>query len=176
MGGGKYRVFIGLYFRQGITSREESVQMGYARFHWGLWVEEKGAPGPGTCYEAVEEDVYANIPGSGGWKFKCRDADHRRSNMLMGLIMIGKLPSGVGPQDVKALLSQIPLPKPEAVPIENCISWTEAAIVALQGRGWVEDATLRKLMDHAHDRATHWVRSGVYPGEQVRENYTSRPM
>lgn len=171
---GKNRVFVGLYFRQCITANPDSTSLNHARFHWAIRVEPKGSDGRGACYEVKEEDVYVNVPGSGGWRYHCT-ADESEP-MLIGRIMVGKLPPGIDAASVDGLLREVPLPREGAEPLENCVSWTEEALGVLRGRGWVEEFDVKEFMEHARDRATVWFEGGVYPGKVSTENYTQRPM
>lgn len=170
---GKRRVFVGLYFRQGITANPDSTSLNHARFHWAICVEPKRSDDYGTCYEVKEEDVYVNIPGSGGWRYYCIE---EHTPMLIGRIMVGKLPPRVLAMDVEWELREVPLPREGAVPLENCVSWTERALGVLQARGWVEEFDVKEFMEYARDRATAWFEKGVYPGKVSKENYTQRPM
>lgn len=174
MSRGKNRVFVGLYFRQGITANPLSTSLNHARFHWAIRVEPKGSNGRGTCYEVKEEDVYVNVLGSGGWRYYRTEAEG--DPMLMGRIMVGKLPRGVGAADVDGMLKEVPLPREGAEPLENCVSWTERALGALRGRGWVEEFDIGGFMEHARERVTLWFESGVYPEKMSIDNYTQRPM
>jgi len=174
----KPRVFVAAYFRQGITQDPQSVQLGTARFHWAIWIEPKGSMGPGACYQVYSEDTYRNVPGSGGWNYNYRPtADYTRSGSMIGRLMIGKLPPGVTCDDVDAVLSRLPLPRENVHPIENCVTWTMAAIEQLQARGWADMFDIRTFMDWALRTVTEWYRSKGgrgWIGVFLKTNFTNR--
>lgn len=166
---------MGIYFRPGITRHPEGVGLGYARFHWGIWIEPKGSRGKGTIYQVFYEPSYSNIACSGGWGFYKEIFEDKTIGLnMMGRIMVGKIPSDVTKEQVAALLSGIPLPKMDTEPIENCVSWTKDALAELQRRGWADQFDIESFMDHALERATSWLEAGLFPRTNVKENYTQR--
>lgn len=171
----KKRVFVALYFRQSITSDPNSQDLGPARFHWAIWIEPKRSRGEGACYQVISQPTYRNIPGSGGWTYNYRtDADYNRSNSMMVRIMIGKLPRGTGYNDVDALLRQIRLPRENSRSVENCVTWTQAAIEQLQRRRCVESFSIRRFVDHAQQRASRLYVTREWQDRKLKENYTRR--
>lgn len=164
-----------LYSRGGVTSATQSHELHYARFHWAIWTEPKGSTGMGSCYQVLKGDSFVNVPGSGGWRFDySRTANYTRSNAMLGRIMVGKIPSNVSPDHVSAIVSRIPLPRDNVAPVENCVSWTMAALQELQRHSWVDDFNVQGFMDHALDRASCWYRDNYNLRRNVKENYTER--
>jgi hypothetical protein len=123
----------------------------------------------------MDQDIYANMPGSGGWRYDYRPkADYKKSTALIGRIMVGKLPNTTTPDQLSQILSRMPLPRRDVEPIENCVSWTRAALEELQKVGAAEPFNIAEFMDHAMGRASAWHDAGLYPGKQIMENYTER--
>jgi hypothetical protein len=92
----KARVFVSLYFRPGVTRHPDGAELGYARFHWGIWVEPKGSQGIGIIYQVFYEPPYSNVAGSGGWKFYKENFENKRADInIMGRIMVEKIPNDV---------------------------------------------------------------------------------
>ncbi|KAI0515180.1 hypothetical protein F5B22DRAFT_656366 [Xylaria bambusicola] len=174
----KTRVFVALYSRQGITSHEQSHELGYARFHWAIWTEPKGSTGDGSCYQVIKADTYVNIPDSGGWRYNyIKAANCPRSRSMLGRIMVGKIPNGIDQDAVDDVLSKVPVPRDNTDPAENCVSWTLAALKELVQHGWVDDYfDLEHFMDWALERATEWCSIERRPdGQKEKLNYTRRP-
>ncbi|RMD44942.1 hypothetical protein DV735_g144, partial [Chaetothyriales sp. CBS 134920] len=176
MPGGKQRVFVNLYFRDHISRTEEGIRMGHARFHWAVWVQGKNSKGLGYTNEAIQEDYYSNVPGSGGWKFRHRPANWVQSGKLMVRILAGKLPQGTTHEDVRGLLATIALPRPDVIPMENCVTWTRQAIVLCQERGWMEQFDVDTFMNNALQLGAKCLDTDKYPDEKSVANLTGRPL
>jgi hypothetical protein len=171
----KKRVFVALYFRQSITSDANSHAIGPARFHWAIWIEPKGSKGAESCYQVISQPAYSNIPGSGGWAYNYRpNADYTKSNSMIVRIMIGKLPKDTSYDDVNAILRQIRLPRENAQSLENCVTWTKAAIDQMQRRRWAESFSIRRFVNHARQRASHLYDTRKWEDAKIKENYTPR--
>lgn len=93
---------------------------------------------------------------------------------MVGRIMIGKLPKSIQLHQLDETLMKIPLPRRDVEPVENCVTWTFAAIHKLQALGAVDEFDVGVFMDHALARANHWCDGGIYPRENTVENYTRR--
>lgn len=169
----KPRVYVAGYFRQGITRNPESKQLGHARFHWAVWVVPKGSTGRGASYQVRYEDAYTNVPGSGGWKcLYDADDDYVGDPTVIGRLMIGKLPPGVSHEDVRAVLEKVALPREDAEPLENCVSWTREAVRELQQWGWAEKFEVEEFIGCALGNFTQWFDSGEeWSGLGFKENY-----
>ncbi|KAI0394665.1 hypothetical protein F5Y17DRAFT_475471 [Xylariaceae sp. FL0594] len=146
----KDRINVAVYYRDSISGRSDSQSLGYAKFHWAIWVEPKGGDGSGTCYHVSDQDTYVNVPGSGGWQFEARKADFYKSRNYVARFRVGEA-------------------------AQNCISWTMAALKELQAIGVVDKLDITKFMDFAlkktDDRAQQ--QRHTY-GDRLFEDYTAR--
>ncbi|EFE33887.1 uncharacterized protein ARB_07351 [Trichophyton benhamiae CBS 112371] len=96
---------------------------------------------------------------------------------MLGRMMIGKLPKGITAHDVDTLLQRVALPRENATPVENCVTWIRAAIQALQEKQWVENFDIDKLMDHTLDESDKWYGANKnLQGATEMANYTNRPL
>lgn len=157
MPGGKYRVSVAGFVRDGISNNPSlETTYGHAMYHWGIWVEPKGSEGPGRLYDVEEHQPMNSAEGPipGGWKSGLRDSNFNTNYRLIGRIMIGKLPAGKGYHEIEALLNQVPVPVNGTQ--EDCIVWTKNVIRSLQGRDsttpWAEKFNVDDFMDHAYSR------------------------
>ncbi|KAK3315650.1 hypothetical protein B0H66DRAFT_577355 [Apodospora peruviana] len=160
MRGNKYRVY-GAAFSRDRISNNPSLEAAYgpAIFHWGLWVEPKNSKGQG-CLLHVEDHPQMNsrtgvIPG--GWKFGYRETSAYQSQRFIGRIMIGKLPAGIGPEELKARLATIAVPRQGSE--ENCITW---------------QFVIDKFMAYALQRFKKWYSSGTWLRAGKAESYVKR--
>ncbi|KAI0400001.1 hypothetical protein F4802DRAFT_620446 [Xylaria palmicola] len=169
----KTRVFVALYFREGITSSERSEELlGHAKFHWAIWTEPKGSLGRGCCYQVVKSDAFINVPDSGGWEYSFRRIrDCTRSGSMLGRIMVGKLPNDVGPEVLNNVLIRIPLPSEDGHSGESCVTWTVSALKELQLLGWAENFRVKEFMDHGLYRANRWYNHRSWRDRNLKENY-----
>lgn len=182
-----------LHHRQGVTTNPDIQQLGRARFHWAIWLEQKGSKGIGDWFQVTEMNRYANVPNSGGWQYKqIHGADARDPALAMvGRIMVGKMkPSSSSSggrssygHDLDQVLRNLPLPKiPKSCtgnPKHHCVgilhgessvTWTRAALQAMRDHGWVDDFDLDAMMDFALDTGSRWFTAG----EIGLANYTKR--
>lgn len=91
--------------------------------------------------------------------------------------MIGKLPKDVTIKDINDMLQNLPLPREDADPVENCVTWTKCAIVELQQRNWVEQCDINKFMDDAIVLGDKWYQSSPdLKAGSKKVNYTNRDM
>lgn len=93
---------------------------------------------------------------------------------MMVRIMIGKLPKGTSYNDVDAVLRRIRLPRENARSIENCVTWTKAAIEQLQRRRWAENFSIGRFVDHGQQRASRLYDTRQWRAKKLKENYTRR--
>ncbi|OBT63354.1 hypothetical protein VE03_07197 [Pseudogymnoascus sp. 23342-1-I1] len=108
MPGNKYRVYVTAFVRDGISTRYElEPQYGFAMYHWGIWVELKNGGGKGLLFHVQEHPPMNSASGRipGGWKFEPRTSNALISQRLVGRLMIGKLPSGNGFDDIERFLA-----------------------------------------------------------------------
>ncbi|EXJ91608.1 hypothetical protein A1O3_00156 [Capronia epimyces CBS 606.96] len=106
------------------------------------------------------------------WVFRTKvQVDDLHSGNQIGRIMIGKVPSDVTDSEIEAILNEVPLPIKDATPKQNCVTWTVAAIQALQKRGMAEAFDVNKFMDDALELADQWLEN---PGPNKFHNYTNR--
>lgn len=169
----KPRVYVAGYARQGITRNPQSTQLGHARFHWAVWIVPKGSAGPGASFQVREEDAYANVPGSGGWRYSyAPDDDFTADKTVVGRLMIGKLPPGVSHEDVHAVLEKVSLPRAGVEPVENCVSWTAGAVRELQEWGWAEKFDVGGFMERALGRVSAWFEEDEgWAGRGLKDNF-----
>ncbi|KFY18728.1 hypothetical protein V491_04723 [Pseudogymnoascus sp. VKM F-3775] len=175
MPGGKCRIYVASYIRDGISSRYElEPQYGYAMYHWGIWVEPKGGRGKGRSFHVIEHEPMnsARGPIPGGWKFELHPEDGSTNLRLVGRLMIGKLPSGKGYDDMEGFLSKLPLPR-EATD-ENCISWVKVAVQAfqkLEPQPWAESFDVDGFMVYAFENFMKWHRKDGWQFANEKVNY-----
>ncbi|KAJ5799107.1 uncharacterized protein N7518_001175 [Penicillium psychrosexuale] len=88
--------------------------------------------------------------------------------------MIGKVPNEVTYAQIYNLLEAIPLPQKGAIPEQNCVTWTRAAIHKLRESGLVEQFDLDQFMDES----IAYVDQRLYDldSQPDRINYTPRRM
>ncbi|OQE84073.1 hypothetical protein PENNAL_c0029G07002 [Penicillium nalgiovense] len=113
-------------------------------------------------------------PTTGGFSFllgvPVRQTDQ---DSLLGRVMIGKVPHEVTYAQIRDLLESIPLPQKDALPEQNCVTWTRAAINKLQDNSLAEQFELDRFMDKSLAFADQRLHTGCTP---TSINYTTRPM
>ncbi|ERF73302.1 hypothetical protein EPUS_03135 [Endocarpon pusillum Z07020] len=173
----KDRVYVALYFRQGI-SNEPALRQEYqhAAYHWAILVMPKSSEGEGSTYDVKYQDAYSNLPGSGGWGYFYRgEADMRQSRAILGQVMIGKLPKNIGSGDVDQMLRRIPIPQDNTDPVQNCVSWLVHAIQELQQHECAEQFDVNQFMNDALQLGDRKVsQDPLLRSQPFKENYTSR--
>lgn len=171
----KERLFVALYTRQGISADpSQRALFQYASYHWAIYVEAKHNKGTGQSFDVTYTDHYTNIPGSGGWRYRYGErVSTVNSRSILGLLMIGKLPPGITATQVDDLLGSIPLPLDGQDPVQNCVSWTNQAILALQQQAWAEQFDVKIFMDRALAQADRWL-TEAGGSNLPKANYTRR--
>ena len=86
---------------------------------------------------------------------------------MLGRIMVGKLPEGLTPEDVGALLSHVPLP--EEAGLEGEVEWVRVALGELQRNGCAEAFSVEQFVGDAVAYADGWVAKGK---RKEKVNYT----
>lgn len=169
----KDRVFVAIYIRPG-GSELDSVASTRSRtkpsdYHWGIWIEPKNGNGLGTSYDLEDSVAFSSVTNPFGWRFHIDD--HKTTPPLMlGRIMIGKVPEGVGATDVGSVLKVVPLPSDPGSPIQDAVAWIKAAIEELQDASCAERFSIDAFMDDALGHAVSWRKKGGKEVEKV--NYT----
>lgn len=177
----KVRVYVALYFLQGATKLPQYRSPGeYPAFHWGITLQEKGEERFCAAVDVKIEDTHTDVAGSGGWKRSYHPrADLTHSRSFIGMIMIGKVPKEMSVEGVKQFLETIPVPRHDASPAENCLTWTMEAIARLQHIRCAERFRIEKFVSTAFKQGDEWYIANprIEPTATInRANFTSRPM
>ncbi|KAF3028981.1 hypothetical protein E8E15_009918 [Penicillium rubens] len=116
-----------------------------------------------------------NLNPNGNWVFREKaNINPQNSGHLLGRVMIGKVPNEVTYAQINGLLAAIPLPQKGALRVQNCVTWTKAAIWKLQENGLVEKFDVGQFMDDSLDFADKRIRSPESTPTSI--NYTARRM
>lgn len=175
MPGDKYRIYVAGYVRDGISTHYElEPEYGYAMYHWGIWVEPKNGKGKARSFHVAEHEPMNSDSGpiAGGWKFELHMEDVSANPRLVGRLMIGKLPSGGGYNEIEGFLSKLPLPLESTD--ENCISWVKTAVQAFQKLDplpWAGDFDVDKFMAYAFECFKKWHRKDGWQFSNKKVNY-----
>lgn len=90
------------------------------------------------------------------------------------MVMIGKVPPETSCSDIEERLKSLPLSQEDAVPVENCVTWTKFAIQALQTANLAELFDLDAFMDYALEYADRRLKNPEGLADTM--NYTRRRM
>ncbi|KAJ5473493.1 hypothetical protein N7475_003059 [Penicillium sp. IBT 31633x] len=177
----KRQVFLSLYHRDSLSLSNNRQRLGYAAYHWGIIVAPKNSKGSNCYVFDVSDGIIldsvnrVNLNPDGDWHFRERANVHpERSGHLLGMVMIGKVPNEISYAQIRGILELIPLPRKDALPEQNCVSWTKAAISRLQENSLVEKFELDRFMDESLAFADQRLRSTESTSPRI--NYTGRRM
>ncbi|KAL1855217.1 hypothetical protein Daus18300_011218 [Diaporthe australafricana] len=157
MSGNKARIYFCVYFQQGPTGTQGNPRV----FHCGLWVEDKNSRGGGHYFHVQFHTPYPNRPDYPvGWVYdssvtRGRQANWKESGSLIGRILLGKLPPGIGAAQVHQVCGGVALPNNH----EDCWDWTGRAITAIQQQRWLAAhawAGQRGFRNSAYQQACTW--------------------
>lgn len=162
----KCRIYICLYFQQGVTSVDP------ARFHWGLWVEPKGSRGPGDYFHVQSHQQMRTSRGvqPAHWAYdtsvgKGKTPKWSKSNYLIGRVLIGKLPSGYTATHVDAVCRGVD--PPAANGRDTCKTWTGNAVRALQRSNYLAKFDWAKVSTDIEAKGrSWWAKDGKRPSGQ----------
>ncbi|KAJ5550595.1 hypothetical protein N7535_001462 [Penicillium sp. DV-2018c] len=175
----KRQVFLSLHHRYALSIGENRQRLGHAAYHWGILIAPKRSKGP-DCYafdatDGIILDSGRDLNPEGNWHFR-EKANHNpeKDGHFLGRVMIGKVPNEVTYAEIHGLLAAIPLPQKGALPEQNCVTWTRAAICELQRKGLVEQFDLDRFMDESLAFADRRLKDT--DSTPVSMNYTSRRM
>jgi hypothetical protein len=177
----KRQVFLSLHHRDALSIGGNRQRFGHAAYHWGILISPKSSKGP-DCYAFDVSDGIlldpvrrVNLNPEGNWLFREKaNINPEKSGHLLGRVMIGKVPNEVTYAEIHGLLRAIPLPQKGAVPEQNCVTWTRAAIFKLQENGLVERFDLDRFMDESLAFADQRLQSTESTPASI--NYTGRRM
>lgn len=153
----KCRIYFCVYYQGGRAGTVADPRV----FHCGLWVEDKNSRGRGHYFHVqfhgrrpVNRPDYPD-----GWAYgtsvtRSREANWKESGKLIGRILLGKLPSGVGAGDIHDVCRDVRLPNENTD--DDCWTWTGRAIKAIQDRGWLARHSWTSLRAAAYDQACSW--------------------
>lgn len=181
----KRRVTVTIHHRDKLSTRENRTRLGLSAYHWGIRTQPKnpkkiqhsraydvsdGArPGPDP---QIQQDPNPNHD----WHFRVRSDSGDSPSLssgdqgrLLGRVMIGKVPNDVKDADVEEILKNVPLPAKDTE--QNCVSWTSAAIQALQKEKLAEEFDVDQFMAKVVELADEWLRD---PGPDKFYNYVDR--
>lgn len=142
----KRQVFVSLDHRNALSLGENRERLGLAAFHWGIIIAPKNRKGPYCCTFDVSDGVLLdpengiNLNPDGNWNFRAKtNVNPDESSQLILRVMIGEVDHQITNERLYELLEAIPLPRKDAIPEQNCVTWTNAAIATLQKNGLVEN-------------------------------------
>lgn len=177
----KRRVFVSLHHRYSLSIRENRQRLRHAAYHWAILICPKKPKGSDSHSFDVSDGIIlhptqkVDLNPEGNWFFRAEaNAQPDDSPHLLGRVMIGKLPNEVSYENLHSLLEQIPLPEKDAEPVQNCVSWTRAAIRKLQENGFAEQFDLDPFMDKALAFADQRLHETTATSTSI--NYTTRRM
>ena len=142
----KRRIYITIHHRGALSLGKDRAKLQHSAFHWGILVAPKSFNGTDcTMYDVTNslqpiQDHRHDLNVDGNWFFRSRQhVNLFRDNVkVIGRIMIGKVPNNISDDRIEGILkNEVPLPDKEAVPVQNCVSWTWSAVQALQDGGLV---------------------------------------
>ncbi|KAJ5366644.1 hypothetical protein N7541_000585 [Penicillium brevicompactum] len=177
----KRQVFLSLHHRGALSLGESRQQLGYSAYHWGILISPKSSNGPDCYIFDVSNGIMTDKEGNfdlnpeGDWVFRDNsEVDPEWSGRVLGRVMIGKLPNDVPYAEIDSLLRSIPLPQKGALPEQNCVTWTRAAILKLRENNLVEQFDINRFMDDSLAFADERLKNtDSTPG---KINYTGRRM
>lgn len=156
----KRRVVIALYHRGGLSLGDNRQRLGYESYHWGILIMPKHPPEghclpPCSAYNAtdnivIDPETHEDLNPNLDWLFRTQHGiDPSARGQLIGRIIVGKLPNHVSTSDLDTLLAGVPLPSKDASPPQSCVTWTLAALGALQNAGLVWNFDIETFRDWA---------------------------
>lgn len=141
----KRRVLIALHHRNALSLPPERERLGHAAYHWVILIEPKFSRGANanaydvTDAPGIDPNNRVNQNPENDWRFLAQcGVNPYKDSRFIGRVMIGKLPNNVKDSQVESILRGVEVPIKNAVPGQNCVTWTMAAIQALQSNGFVE--------------------------------------
>ena len=151
----KPRVFIALYARPNASSLSSTrSKTPPSTYRWGIWIEPKGSAGDGISYDALSSLAFATTNNAAGWHLSIAPHSAFPADML-GRIMVGKLPEGLEPEDVGALLTHVPLPA--GAGLEGEVEWVRVALGEFQRNGCAEIFSIEQFVGDAVGYADGWM-------------------
>ena len=131
---------------------------GYEAYHWAmLFVPEQSEGRDHWVFEATDATEIdpvtfrMNNPTMDWWFRYKLDADPELSSKILGIIILGQTPDGLSFDEMKDILSGVPMPVRNMNPQQSCVTWVENAIRTLQGRGWISEFDMDQFKDWALD-------------------------
>ncbi|KAG8630592.1 hypothetical protein KVT40_002211 [Elsinoe batatas] len=182
MGRNKRRVIVALYHRDQESLGQNRQRLGNAAYHCAILVIPKARAGPQDWVFEVTNGVKLSqgsdrrdLNPTRDWWYRSRsDVDKDRSSHLLSMTMIGKLHSNTSFADIDALLSRLSVPHKDAVPEENCVSWTRAAIETLIQNNCADQIGVVDIMDRSVSLADKVLER--LEDAQTLVNMTNRPL
>lgn len=161
----KRRVFIALYEREELSVGESRRRLGHDAYHWEITVAPKDHSG-NDCYVygvtngPLRKGKVHIIDGNRGrsWRFREEHVNPDASSLLVGMVMIGKVPSQVTRDDIMKNLGPPTIQVPDKRFGENCTTWIKEAIMKLQEGGLAEQFDIQLFMDDALAFADHYTK------------------
>lgn len=176
----KRQVFVSLHHRDALSVGNNRQRLGHAAFHWGILICPKSS-NRADCYAfdvsdgIVLDSVHrVNLNPEGNWLFREKQVDPKMSVRRLGRVMIGKVPNEVTYAEIHDLLGAILLPQKGAVPEQNCVTWTKAAICELQKNRLAEQFDLDRFMNESLAFADQRIQNTETTPASI--NYTGRRM
>lgn len=174
----KRRIIISIHHRDQFSLGEHRTRLGHAAYHWGILIQPKNPKGSDSdAYDVTDAAIVdpltrQNLNPNHDWHFRPKvGVNPHNSGRLLGRVMIGKMPNNVTNADIEHILRSVPLPVKNASPEQNCVTWTLAAIQALQQYGLAEAFDKDQFMLQALQCADRWAQN---PNPQNFYNYTDR--
>ncbi|KAF2088596.1 hypothetical protein K490DRAFT_55995 [Saccharata proteae CBS 121410] len=122
-------------------------------FHWALWLESPHDTPFGAAFDVKIPHQYSNIGPQPPWVYDLNHpGSYQKSPRMLGRILIGKVPKGVGIEGVERVLRTVALP----VGDEACKDWLITSILRLQENGIIEEFDVKRLFEEATEWGTVW--------------------
>ncbi|KAJ5706321.1 hypothetical protein N7536_002010 [Penicillium majusculum] len=139
----KRRVFLSIQHRNSLSVGENRQRLGYAAYHWGILICSKKSKASSCYFFDMSDGVLledspnrVNLNPEFNWLFREKQISvPTTSARLLGMVMIGKVPNEVTWEQIHGLLAAVQVPKNNAVPEQDCVSWAKAAVCKLQEKG-----------------------------------------
>ncbi|KAF2789405.1 hypothetical protein K505DRAFT_253434 [Melanomma pulvis-pyrius CBS 109.77] len=160
----KRRVYVSIHHRDELSLGENRVRLGYEAFHWGILITPKSSRGPDSlAFDIFDVAVLDPISRQDtnpnrNWIFRPKTrVDSMRSGRLLGRVLIGKVPNNTTDVQIQSVLATVPVPVNGATPQQSCVTWTLAAVAALQNAGLARQFDVSQFTALANSYADRWL-------------------
>lgn len=180
----KDRVCVVVFHRDKLSLGEANRQRyGLAIYHWAILIRPKDLKrlGSSTVYDSTDgvrvDSHFQDLNPNRDWWFRTRSLlDPLSTGHFLGAVMVGKVPKNLKAEQIQALLEKIPLPVRNQNPEQNCATWIQYAVKALQEAGCAEALSVDTIMREAIRLGDRVLKNGrPKDSRQMFKNLTARP-